>query len=91
MEWARDGERHESDLLFLLDFLQREIERRERSRELSGEGATAHDSRAFFREGATIDDGPLQQRRRCMHQSKQVGRRANCVVVKVIRLNDVSS
>ena len=58
LEWARDGERHESDLLFLLDFLQREIERRERSRAFSGEGATAHDSRAFFREGATTDDGP---------------------------------
>ena len=56
--WARDGEQHESDLLFLLSFLQREIERRERSRELSGEGATAHDSRAFSREGATTDDGP---------------------------------
>ena len=26
LEWARDGERHESDLLFLLGFLQREIE-----------------------------------------------------------------
>ena len=58
LEWARDGERHESDLLFLLDFLQREIERRERSRAFSGEGATAHDSRAFSREGATTDDGP---------------------------------
>ena len=57
MEWARDGERHESDLLFLLDFLQREIERRERSRAFSGEGATAHDSRAFLREGATTDNG----------------------------------
>ena len=58
LEWARDGEEHESDLLFLLDFLQREIERRERSRAFSGEGATAHDSRAFSREGAPTDDGP---------------------------------
>ena len=44
-------------MLFLLDFLQREIERRERSRAFSGEGATAHDSRAFSRERATTDDG----------------------------------
>ena len=58
LEWARDGEQHESDLLFLLNFLQREIERRERSRAFSGEGATAHDSRAFSREGATTDEGP---------------------------------
>ena len=56
LEWARDGEGHESDLLFLLDFLQREIERRERSRAFSGEGATAHDYRAFSREGATAHD-----------------------------------
>ena len=33
----------------------------------------------------------LQQRRRCTHLSKQVGRHANSVVVKVIHLNDVSS
>ncbi|XP_014673255.1 PREDICTED: uncharacterized protein LOC106813592 [Priapulus caudatus] len=31
MEWARDGEGHESDLEFLLAFLKKEIERRERS------------------------------------------------------------
>ena len=31
LEWAREGEHHEGDLSFLLDFLQREIERRERS------------------------------------------------------------
>ena len=57
LEWARDGELHESDLSFLLNFLQREIERRKRSRTFSGEGATAHDSRVFSREGATVDDG----------------------------------
>ena len=33
----------ESDLLFHLNFLQREIERQERSRRLSREGATADD------------------------------------------------
>ena len=48
LEWARDSEQHESDLLFLLNFL----------RAFSGEGATAHDSRAFSREGATTDEGP---------------------------------
>ena len=31
LEWARLGESHEGDLPFLLDFLQEEIERRERS------------------------------------------------------------
>ena len=31
LEWARDGEGHESDLEWLLDFLKREIQRRERS------------------------------------------------------------
>lgn len=31
MEWARDGEGHEGDLPFLLDFLAGEIKRRERS------------------------------------------------------------
>ena len=31
MEWAREGESHESDLEFLLTFLQKEIQRRERS------------------------------------------------------------
>ena len=31
MEWAREGEGRESDLAFLLDFLFREIKRRERS------------------------------------------------------------
>ena len=109
LEWARDGEQHESDLLFLLNFLQREIERRERYRAFSGEGATAHDSRAFSGEaplhtilGHSPERAPLQtmdrqrvrllqQRRRCTHQSKQVGRHANCVAVKVMRLNDVSS
>ena len=31
LEWSCDGDTHESDLKFLLDFLQKEIERRERS------------------------------------------------------------
>ena len=31
MEWARDGESHESDLEYLLTFLDKEIKRRERS------------------------------------------------------------
>ncbi len=31
MGWAREGEQHESDLNWLLAFLQSEIERRERS------------------------------------------------------------
>ena len=31
MEWAREGSEHESDLQFLLDFLNKEIQRRERS------------------------------------------------------------
>ena len=31
LEWAREGERHERDLSFLMDFLKKEIERRERS------------------------------------------------------------
>ena len=31
LEWAREGELHESDLGFLQDFLQRELDRRERS------------------------------------------------------------
>ncbi|KAG1682986.1 hypothetical protein GQR58_010380 [Nymphon striatum] len=31
MEWARDGEGRESDLKYLLDFLNKEIQRRERS------------------------------------------------------------
>ena len=31
MEWARDGEGHEKDLNFLMTFLRKEIERRERS------------------------------------------------------------
>ena len=31
MEWAREGESHESDLAFLLTFLAKEIQRRERS------------------------------------------------------------
>ena len=34
MEWAREGEGRESDLAFLLDFLFREIKRRERSETL---------------------------------------------------------
>ncbi len=29
LEWAREGELHESDIGYLLDFLQRELERRE--------------------------------------------------------------
>ncbi len=31
MEWAREGHGKEGDLNFLLDFLKREIERRERA------------------------------------------------------------
>ena len=31
LEWAREGELHESDLGFLLNFLRSELERRERS------------------------------------------------------------
>ena len=31
LEWSRDSDTHESDLKFLLDFLQKQIERRERS------------------------------------------------------------
>ena len=37
MEWARDGEGHQSDLEFLLDFLETEITRRERSQTFSRE------------------------------------------------------
>ena len=31
LEWSRDGKRHESDLKFLHSFLEKEIQRRERS------------------------------------------------------------
>ena len=43
LQWARDGEQRESDLVFLLNFLQREIERQEPFRRFSREGATADD------------------------------------------------
>ena len=36
MEWARDGDGHEADLEFMLEFVKTEIERRERSQLFSG-------------------------------------------------------
>ena len=41
MEWAREGEQHESDLTFLLDFLHREVGRRERSQTFSKDSSAA--------------------------------------------------
>ena len=41
MEWAREGERREGDLGFLLEFLQREIERRERSQTFARDQPTS--------------------------------------------------
>ena len=41
LEWAREGELHESDLGYLLDFLQRELERRERSQTFAMECVTS--------------------------------------------------
>jgi hypothetical protein len=40
MEWAREGEGREGDLVWLLDFLRREIERRERSQTFDQPAAT---------------------------------------------------
>lgn len=41
MEWAREGEGNESDLEFLLKFLDKEIQRRERSETFKGVGQVA--------------------------------------------------
>ncbi|RLC02303.1 MAG: hypothetical protein DRI57_30210, partial [Deltaproteobacteria bacterium] len=41
LEWARTGDKHEGDLEWLLDFLTREIERRERSETFQGTNRTA--------------------------------------------------
>ena len=85
LEWARDGEQHESDLLFLLNRTTRAVSgilwRGRHCTRFSGILQTMDRQRVRL----------LQQRRRCTHQSKQVGRHANCVAVKVMRLNYVSS
>ena len=41
MEWAREGEQHESELKFLLDFLHRELGHRERSQTFSRDSSAA--------------------------------------------------
>ena len=53
LEWAREGELHESDLGFLLRFLQRELERRERSQTFAVECVTSHKA------DVTVDTRPV--------------------------------
>ena len=52
MEWARDSEEHESDFDYLLEFLKREIQRRERS-----------DTFKQMEKGANKADPTFQERR----------------------------
>ena len=52
LEWAREGELHESDLGYLLDFLQRELERRERSQTFAMECVTS-------KADVTVDTRPV--------------------------------
>ena len=42
LEWARDGEHHESDLDFLMKFISKEIKRRERSQVYSNNLSSFH-------------------------------------------------
>ena len=53
LEWAREGELHESDLGFLLRFLQRELERRERYQTFAVECVTSHKA------DVTVDTRPV--------------------------------
>ena len=52
LEWAREGELHESDLGYLIDFLQRELERRERSQTFAMECVTS-------KADVTVDTRPV--------------------------------
>ena len=46
LEWARDGENHESDLTWLLEFLHKEIERKERSQAFNSCSAASEEKRS---------------------------------------------
>ena len=65
MEWAREGEQHEGDLTFLLDFLHREVGHRERSQTFSKDSSAAPGDKTLMEKR-----GPLVflQRQPCMHQ-----------------------
>lgn len=47
LEWAREGEHHESDLTWLLNFLHKEIERRERSQAFTSCGVITEEKQTI--------------------------------------------
>ena len=60
MEWAREGESHEADLDYLLTFLQKEIQRRERSNTYTKSTASEEKRSPSTSQGLTPTAAALQ-------------------------------
>ena len=73
MEWARGGERCEGDLGFLLEFLQREIERRERSQTFARDQPTSG-VKAGHPYGGSVHSSVTSQCPLCGHAEHSVAK-----------------
>ena len=83
LEWAREGEGHEGDLEFLMEFLRREVQRRERSEALIGE-ATSDASETMPRATAAAlhSSSERDTRQACEHCKRKGHRLYQCFQLK---------
>ena len=77
MEWARDGESHESDLEYLLTFLDKEIKRRERSQTFKPSADDKHTHGLTPSAAALVNRSAGSKGTQQSQQSQQSGNKCN--------------
>ena len=92
MEWAREGEGKESDLTFLLEFLFKEIKRRERSetfQKTNGINYSREQSRAPPSVGAFHANSDVKQKNHCNFCKKTNHRSEDCYSLRNLNQKEI--